>query len=122
MKRLAVSITLSLFFFGLGFCQTASLASPSATKDPSAIALAQKALTAMGGPSSPGLVAIGTFRQYGDNSLSYTARLYSSGTSLLRIEIDRPAGTSVHILNAGAACSFRPDGTTRKDAIENSMA
>jgi len=67
-------------------------------------------------------VAVGTLKQYGDNSASRSTRLYSSGTDHVRTEIDRPVGTSVRILNAGAAWLLRPDGSSKKGAIENSMA
>jgi hypothetical protein len=125
MKRLAMSITLSLFFFGFGFCQTSSSTTPPATKDPTAVALAQKALAAMGASVSTyqDSVVTGTLTthaDYGGGTLGIVIK--SKGLWNVRSEIKRAAGTDVYVTDGPKGCLTRATGETQPTAFSNTYA
>src|SRR5207248_351208 len=125
MKRLAMSVTLSLFFFGLGFCQTSSSTTPPATKDLTAVALAQKALAAMGASVSTyqDSVVTGTLTTHADYGGGTTPIvLKSKGVWSVRSEIKRSAGTDVYVTDGSQGCLTRASGGTQSTSFSNMYA
>ncbi len=97
------------------------------TKDPQAVAVAQTALTAMGGVqallSYQDSQAAGTVTVYGGSTpVSYPITLKCKGTQETRVEVQKPSGTSVRIVNQGQGVIERPDGTVIHLLMNNTLA
>jgi hypothetical protein len=96
-------------------------------KDPQAIAIAQRALAAMGGVQG-GLAyqdsqANGTLTIYGGVApVSYAITLKSKGTQETRAEVQMPDGTHVRIVNQGQGVLEKPDGTVMNLLANNTLA
>jgi len=94
------------------------------TRDPQAIAVAQAAFTAMGGPSAfvgyQDSVALGTLTIYaGGTPVPHSIRMKSKGTHETRVETQMPTGTNTRIMNQGQAAIQKPDGTVQVLASNN---
>src|SRR5438128_2859128 len=93
------------------------------TKDPQAIALAARALLAMGGQQAiADSRTTGTLTLVSDPSSVLPIVLESQGTHKARTAVQRATGTSVRIMNGGAAGLQRADGSTRTLLSKNSIA
>ena len=87
------------------------------TKDPTAVAIAQKALLAMGGSAlasyqdsyATGSVTIYTLT----GSQTFPAVLRSKGLNEFRYEIQKGYGTDIYAADSGGACIHRGDGTSQ---------
>src|SRR5438067_13261979 len=104
------------------FCLSASLASiafaqtttTAVTKDPQAMALEARSLLAMGGQQTiadsraTGILTLAT-----NPSSALPIVLESQGTHKARTAVQRASGTSVRVMNGGAAALQRADGSTR---------
>jgi hypothetical protein len=114
VHRLAVLAMLSVATHSL--CQQTA-APAQVTKDPTAIAVAQKALLAMGGTSLAAYqdsYATGNVTLYTTTgSQSYPAVLRSKGLNEFRYEIQKKQGTDTYTTDGGDACIRRADGTTQ---------
>jgi hypothetical protein len=92
-----------------------------ATKDPTAIAIAQKALLAMGGSALANYqdsYATGSVTIYGDTgTLNFPAVLRSKGLRQFRYEIQKLKGTDSYTTDGTAACIARANGTFEADGI-----
>jgi hypothetical protein len=110
----------------------ASTYAPAATKyqltqDPQAVAVAQAAFTAMGGAQAVAgyqdSLASGTVTiSAGGNPVSYPITVKSKGLRETRIEVQRPKGTNIRIMNQGQAAIQRPDGTVRSLYSNNTFS
>jgi hypothetical protein len=88
--------------------------------------MAAKAVTAMGGATAiqsyQDSVASGTLTLFqGGKPATFPIMLKSKGTHETRMELQRPGGTSVRILNQGQAVVQRADGTVRTLATNNTV-
>src|SRR5947207_14600282 len=102
------------------FAQTATA---SLTKDPQAMTVAARALMAMGGQQTiTDSRATGTLTLASNPSSALRIVLESQGTHSARTAVQRANGTSVRIMNGGAAGLQRSDGTTRTLLGKNSIA
>jgi len=86
-------------------CSVAA-AQQQVTQDPTAIAIAQKALAALGGGTLfQDLQASGTTTLYGDSgSVSYPISLMATGTASVRTSITKPSGTRVYVTDGSNTC------------------
>src|SRR5438552_19017473 len=101
------------------FAQTATA---SLTKDPQAMTLAARALMAMGGQQTiTDSRATGTLTLASNPSSALPIVLESQGTHKARTAVQRPSGTSLRILNGGAAGQQRADGSARTLLSKNSI-
>jgi len=94
------------------------------SKDPKAIAVVQATITAMGGVQAllnyQDSLASGTLTVYGGSSpLIFPITLKSKGTHETRVELQRPNGVSVRIVNQGQGTIQKPDGTVRTLVVGN---
>jgi hypothetical protein len=104
------------------------------SKNPQAVGIAQRSVAAMGGanaglsalgsgPAGSDSIATGTLTLYGNNVKDNTnvipIVLKTKGTDRVRLELQRPSGTTVRILNHGEAVMQRPDGSTRRLLMNN---
>jgi hypothetical protein len=105
---------------------TSSSTTTTITKDPQAIALAQKALAAMGGLQAIATItdsrASGTFTIAADAASPYPITLETQGTLKVRSTLARPSGSVVRILNGGVAAVIHADDSVRKLDANNTMA
>ena len=93
------------------------------TKDPQAIALAARALLAMGGQQAiADSRTTGTLTLGSDPSSVLPIVLESQGTHKARTAVQRATGTSVRIMNGGAAGLQRADGSARTLLSKNSIS
>ena len=104
-----------------------STTAPSAiTKDPQAIALAAKAIAAMGGVQAIATItdsrASGTFAIASDSASPYPIMLETQGTQKVRTTLTRPNGANIRILNGGVAAVIHADGSVRTLDANNTMA
>src|SRR5260221_13397722 len=78
----------------------------SALKDPTALALAQSSLIAMGGGSNfLDVRASGTTTVHGDNSSpSYPIMIMATGKASVTTTIQKPSGPRVYVTDGTAAC------------------
>ncbi|MCI0349525.1 MAG: hypothetical protein L0Z53_08880 [Acidobacteriales bacterium] len=97
------------------------------------MAIAQRSVAAMGGPtatlsgaetgaSGPDSVATGTLTLHAKNVKEGNVipiALKTKGTNRVRLELQRPSGTTVRILNNGRGTMQRPDGTVRPLLMNN---
>ena len=112
-------LSLSLSLAALASAQTTTTA---LTKDPQAMALAARALIAMGGlPSIADSRATGSLTLASNPSSVLPIVLESQGTHKARTAVQRPSGTSLRILNGGAAGQQRADGSARTLLSKNSI-
>jgi outer membrane lipoprotein-sorting protein len=78
------------------------------TKDPTAMAIAQQSLSAMGGTALPGfqdVTVTGTTTAYGDaGSVSSPITLMATGTSSVASNIQRAAGTRTSVTDGTTTC------------------
>src|SRR5882724_5545091 len=87
-------------------------------KDPQAVAVAQAAFAAMGGPQAvlgyQDSSSFGTVTIYaGDNAVSYPITVKSRGLRETRVELQLPKGANVRIANQGQGAIIRPDGSIK---------
>jgi hypothetical protein len=96
------------------------------SKDPQAVAIAAKALAAMGAqalPSYQDTVATGTLTVYVNGlSVKYPITIKCKGMQETRVEVGMEKGINVRIMNAGKAVIQRPDGTIRVLSSNNTIA
>ncbi len=97
------------------------------TKDPQAVAVAEKALAAMGGVqallSYQDSQATGTLTLYGGSApVAYPITLKCKGTQKTRVEVQKSDGTNVRIMNQGQAVVEKSDGTVVKLVTNNTLA
>ena len=97
------------------------------TKNPQAIAIAQKALAAMGGAQAllayQDSQATGTYTVYGGlTPTTYPITLKCKGTQETRVELQKPSGTTVRVVNQGQGAITRPDGTVIHLLMNNTLA
>jgi hypothetical protein len=96
-----------------------------ATKDPAALAIAQRSMTAMS--SMAGIagyrdsVMTGTLTLSGDKSKSFSVVIKSLGTKEVRVELTNAEGTRVRTLQDGQAFIQYPNGKTRKMLMNNTL-
>ena len=104
---------------------TATLTEPAiVTKDPAGLAVAQRAISAMGGQgqSLSDSQATGTLTMAGDKPQSFPVVLKTKGTRMVRVELQRDSGITVRILNQGRGVIQRPDGTVQRLVMNNTLA
>jgi hypothetical protein len=97
------------------------------TKDPQAIAVAQKALAAMGGAQAllayQDSQATGNYTVYGGlTPTTYPITLKCKGTQETRVELQKPSGTAVRVVNQGQGAISRPDGSVIHLLMNNTLA
>jgi hypothetical protein len=102
--------------------QTAAL-----QRDVQAISLLQQCLAAMGGAQALLLqdsVAIGEAQTFLPDGTTVTLPIVkkSKGTRMVRTELQRPEGTRIRVVNGGVGGIRNPDGTTRKQFSNNTVA
>jgi len=120
MKGLRVIALVSLLCVQPGISQTSTPAASSLTKDPTAVALAQKTLAAMGLPQSyQDSVADGTLTM-SDSQKTLSVRLKSKNLTEYRHDITATEGTFSYVLNGLDACILRADGSKVQGAFQNS--
>jgi hypothetical protein len=93
-------------------------------KDPTAVAIAETAVNAMGGQQAilgyQDSLATGTLTIYhGESPTSFPIILKSKGTHETRVEMQMPNGMNIRIMKEGRAAIQKPDGTVRKLALNN---
>jgi hypothetical protein len=124
MKRISVAV---LCLAVLASAQSPPDPPNPAPKDPQAVALAQRALAAMGAVSgllASDSLATGTLTLYGENikgGNTVAMVLKTKGRKLVRVELQRDSGTTVRILNDGQGTIQRPDGTVRHLLMNNTF-
>jgi len=96
-------------------------------KDAQAMTAAQSALAAMGGASAllayQDAQASGTITIYATNpAVVYPITLKCKGTQETRVELQKPAGTTVRIVNTGQGVIERPNGTVVHLMMNNTLA
>ncbi len=126
MNRFSFLLT-SIVFFSTSALQAGTTAQFTITKDPQALVIVQKALAAMGGSQAllayQDSLATGTLTTYaGGNQFKYPITLKCKGTQETRVEVLKPEGTNIRILNQGVAAIQRPDGTIRNLLTNNTVA
>jgi outer membrane lipoprotein-sorting protein len=108
-------VCLSLLLSLAGFISAQTTGPTSVIKDVSAVALAQKALAAMGGDMLKGYqdsTVTGSMTYYGSaGSLTVPVTLKSKGKSKLRTEIQQDAGTDVSISDGSNGCMTLASGS-----------
>src|SRR5438552_3919626 len=115
-----LSLCLSVSLVALASAQTTTTA---LTKDPQAMALAARALIAMGGqPSIADSRATGSLTLASNPSSALPIVLESQGTHKARTAVQRATGTSVRVMNGGAAGLQRADGSARTLLSKNSIS
>jgi hypothetical protein len=127
MKRLLITVSVAiLLFHQRAFSQTASSTAAPAIKDPTAAAVAQKALASMGSSalaSYQDVVAAGSVTLYGsDTSEIFSARLSFKGTRKQHYQFTKAAGSDDQVSDGVASCITRADGTQQPGAMQNLYA
>lgn len=111
-------------------------AAQSISKNAQALAIAQRSVAAMGGPTAlsaagdgvlaPDSIATGTLTLYGNNVKDKAnvipIVLKTKGTGRVRLELQWPSGITIRILNSGEAVMQRPDGTMRRLLMNNTYS
>ena len=102
-------------------------ASAVPVRDPAAIALAQKAMAAMGGPAViqniTDSVTIGTLTIHApQGDMSAPTTIKTKGNQELRIESRWPGGASARIVNRGKGVILHPDGHVQTLSLDNTFA
>jgi hypothetical protein len=122
------SEAVSLVLVSLLITSNAVAASKDEIKqDPQAIAVAQKALAAMGGIQAiltyQDSVATGNLTLYGSATpTDFPITFKTKGTRETRVEVKRANGTNIRIMNAGNAVIQAPDGSLLALAATNTFA
>lgn len=126
MSRLAIATYLLLLS---ALTLNAGTATPQFTisKDPQAISIAQKALAAMGGAQAilnyQDSQATGRYTLYADrNPVTFSITIRCKGTQKTRVEIQKPNGATVRIVNQGQGVIERPIGTVVHLLMNNTSA
>ena len=132
MHRLGAVLFCLLAGAAMGAAQTSVSSTTSTsttatiTKDPQAIALAQKTLAAMSGAQAIAMVAdsraSGSFTIAADAASPYPITLETQGTQKMRTTLTRPSGNVIRVLNGGVAAVIHADGSVRKLDANNTMA
>lgn len=116
-----------IFVFFAQFASAQQTAVPALQRDPQAIALVQQTFAAMGSAQALLLqdsVATGQATIFKPDGTSTTLPITkkSKGTTMVRIELQRPEGMQVRILNNGAAAIQKPDGSVESLITNNTVA
>src|SRR5207249_3950485 len=93
-------------------------------KDAQAVAEVQTALTAMGASAVviQDSVSSGTLTTtLNEGSVSMPVVLKSKGTQMSRVELQKPTGTGIRIVNHGVGVIEQPDGTVRSLLMNNTL-
>jgi hypothetical protein len=97
------SAWLYLLFF---FVSSVSFSQQTVTKDPTAMAIVQKSLAAMGsGQNFVDVQAVGTTTVYGDSAVSYPITLQATGTASIQSVISKPSGTRTYVTDGTNVCA-----------------
>src|SRR5947208_4422844 len=94
-------------------------------KNAQAIAEVQASLLAMGASALTiqDSVSSGTLMtDLGKGPMSVAVTIKSKGTRMSRVELQKPSGTSIRILNHGTGMIEEPDGTVRSLLMNNTLA
>jgi hypothetical protein len=123
MIRFAAAGCFALFLVPVLAAQTSQSA---ARKDPTAVSLIQGTLTAMGCGQALGFqdsLASGTAQVYAPAGTFQTFPIVKKtiGTTLTRTELQAQDGTHIRILNNGVAALVRPNGTSKRLIINNTV-
>jgi hypothetical protein len=97
----------------------------TATKDPSAMAIAQASLAAMtsgGSAVAQDSQALGTLTMYFDQPVSMPVTLESKGFTEVRVTVQQANGPGVRILNGTQAVVQKPDGSLIQVNLMNTQA
>ena len=118
MNRGIRHLILALLVSAISFSQQVGV---QVAKDPTAIAVAQKALLAMGGASLAAYqdsYAAGSVTIYGDTgSQSFPAVLRSKGLREFRYEIQKSQGTDIYVTDGIGACITWAKGTFQLGSV-----
>jgi len=84
-----------------------SFSQQTITKDPTAMAIVQQSLVAMGGGQNfVDVQAVGTTTAYGDSgAVTYPITLQATGTASIQSVISNPAGTRTHVTDGVNICA-----------------
>jgi hypothetical protein len=127
-RALTVWLLALLFVFAQpGLLAQTQPASAAPVKDPRAVALALKAMHAMGDPATvAGIadsVAVGTLTMHGSQGdFSAPTTIKTKGTQELRMESQWTTGTSARIVNGGKGIILKPDGSVKALILKNTFA
>ena len=125
--RLVWPLALLFLLAQSGILAQAPSASAVPVKDPGAVALALKAIHAMGDPAKVASIAdsaaVGTLTVHGSQGVfSASTTIKTKGSQELRMESQWPIGTSTRIVNAGKGVIVRPDGSVKALILKNTFA
>lgn len=120
MRQIAVFLTFFLLFAGTATAATKPK-QYAVTTDPQALQVAQACFTAMGGAQALAAyqdsVVSGTVNIASGSSqpaTSYPIRIESKGLRETRVELQKPAGKNIRIVNQGMGVIIRPNGAIKK--------
>lgn len=119
LNRLLVVLSLTLILSAPATAQAPT--TPRAIKDPSSIALIQRALGVMGWQTAISQLDTLTTGTLVRGTTRLPIVIKTKGTKMLRVEIQRGDGTNVYIVNNGHAQIQSPDGRLRQVALNNSF-
>lgn len=123
---LTLIFSISLFAQQTSTQQTAGAASQPASKDSAALATVQWAIAAMGGNTGVTISdsqALGTLTLPSSSGPMAISTVYmTKGTRQIRIELQKPSGTTVRIVNNGDGVILRPDGSVQHLLMNNTLA